>query len=207
MRARSALFAVPALMLGATGPSSEFRETIRPVLAENCAMCHNPSKPRNPANFLKAQTAKDLESDRGLWHNVAAQLRNRTMPPVASKLTEEDRLRVATWIDNQLRQTACSGSDYAGPSTFRRLNRREYHNPVRDLLGIDFDVTQVFPADGTGGSGFDTNGETLFVPPVLMERYMTAAQQIVDRVIITPPLAKSFVPGPVESGAEYTMNI
>ena len=117
------------------------------------ATCHNPSKPRNPANFLKAQTAKDIEADRGLWHNVAAQLRNRTMPPVASKLTEDDRLRVAPGSITQLRQTACSGGDYAGASAIRRLNRREYHNTIRDLLGVDFDVSLLFPADGTGGVG------------------------------------------------------
>jgi len=110
------LLMVPGLMFAATGPSVDFTQSIRPVLAENCGTCHNPAKPRNPANFLKAQTAKDMEADRGMWRNVAAQLRNRTMPPVASKLTEDDRLRVATWIDNQLRQTACSGGDYAGPS-------------------------------------------------------------------------------------------
>ncbi len=192
----------------ATAPSAtDFTQSIRPVLAENCAMCHNPSKPRNPANFLKAQTAKDMEADRGLWHNVAAQLRNRTMPPIASKLTEDDRLRVAAWIDNQLRQTACTGGDYAGASSFRRLNRREYHNTIRDLLGVDFDVSLVFPADGTGGSGFDTNGDTLYVPPVLMERYLSAAQQILDRVIITPPLSRELVPGPVDAGAEYSMTI
>lgn len=200
-------FLLPAVMLGATGPTAEFTESIRPVLAENCGGCHNPSRPRNPANFLRAQTAKDMEGDRGLWHNVAAQLRNRTMPPVASRLSEEDRLRVATWIDNQLRQTACSGADYAGASTYRRLNRREYHNTIRDLLGVDFDVSLVFPADGTGGSGFDTNGDTLYVPPVLMERYLSAAQQILDRVIITPPLEKTFVPGQVAAGAEYAMTI
>ena len=81
----------------------EFAESIRPVLAQNCAACHNPNNPRNRINFLKANTVKDIESNRGLWRNVAAQLRNRTMPPVETKLTEDDRLRVAAWIDNRLR--------------------------------------------------------------------------------------------------------
>ena len=49
--------------------------------------------------------------------NVAAQLRNRTMPPVETKLTEDDRLRVATWIENRLRQTACAVGDFAGAVT------------------------------------------------------------------------------------------
>src|SRR5581483_3587815 len=71
-----------------------------------------------------------------------------------------------------------------------RLNRREYRNMVRDLFGIEFDAVQAFPADGTGGAGFDTNGETLYTPPMLMERYLEAAQQILDRVIITPPVSR-----------------
>src|SRR3954447_10311170 len=172
--------------------ADEFAQTIRPVLAQNCATCYNPSNPKNRINFLKAATSKDIESNRGLWKDVAVQLRNRTMPPVDSKLTEDDRLRVSTWIDNRLRQTACLVGEYAGAVALRRLNRREYHNTIRDLLGVDYNVSELFPADGTGGAGFDTNGETLFIPPLLMERYMEAAQQILDRAIVTPDLSKTF---------------
>lgn len=176
----------------ATDPVQEFAQTVRPVLVQNCSGCHNPANRANPANFLKANTAKDVEADRSLWRNVAAQLRNRTMPPVDSKLTEADRLHVSQWIETRLRETACNAGDYAGAGTLRRLNRREYHNTIRDLLGVDFDVAAVFPADGTGGAGFDTNGETLYVQPLLMERYVQAAQQILDRVIITPGLSRTF---------------
>ena len=82
----------------------------------------------------------------------------------------------------------------------RRLNRREYHNTVRDLLGVDYDATAAFPADGTGGAGFDTNGETLYVPPLMMEQYLQAAQQILDRVIVTPPLARTFAVAGIKDG-------
>ena len=190
----------------AADSSAEFAASIRAVLVENCGGCHNAARARGPANFLKAQTAKDIEADRGLWRNVAAQLRNRTMPPVASKLTEEDRIRVAGWIDDRLRQTACSTGSFAGAPAIRRLNRREYHNSIRDLLGIDYDAVQNFPSDGTGGAGFDTNGETLYTPPLLMERYLQAAQEILDRVIVTPPLARVFSPEShqVPSGEGYS---
>ena len=60
------------------------------------------------------------------------------MPPVASKLTEDDRIRVALWIDKRLLETACSTGPFAGAPAIRRLNRREYHNTIRDLLGIEF---------------------------------------------------------------------
>jgi cytochrome c553 len=176
----------------AADPALEFAQTVRPVLVQNCSGCHSPANRSNPANFLKANTAKDMEADRSLWRSVAVQLRNRTMPPVDSKLTEADRLNVSQWIETRLRETACNAGDYAGAGTLRRLNRREYHNTVRDLLGVDFDASAVFPADGTGGAGFDTNGETLYVQPLLMERYVQAAQQILDRVIITPALSRTF---------------
>ena len=67
------------------------------------------------------------------------------MPPVASKLTEDDRFRIATWVDNRLRETACSTGDYAGAVPPRRLNRREYHHTVRDLLGVDLQSPIFFP--------------------------------------------------------------
>src|ERR1700743_3162051 len=86
-----------------TAPAAdEFVQTIRPVLASYCMPCHDPAG-QNAAKFLAAHTAKDIELNRGLWRNVAAQIRNRSMPPVASKITEEERLQVADWVENQLR--------------------------------------------------------------------------------------------------------
>src|SRR5271168_3705658 len=147
MRA-AAIFVLAALNLLA---DDEFATSIRPILAQNCSACHNPANPKNRINFLKANTAQDIEANRGLWRDVAAQLRNRTMPPVETKLTEDDRLTVALWVDNRLRQTACLIGDYAGAVAIRRLNRREYHNTIRDILGVDYNVSELFPADGTGG--------------------------------------------------------
>lgn len=169
-----------------------FGHAIRPVLMANCGGCHNPNNPRNHINFLKATTAADVEKSRGLWRNVAIQLRNRTMPPGDSKLSEDDRLHVSTWIDERLRMSACNAGDFAGAGVLRRLNRREYRNTVRDLLGVEFNATEMFPADGSGGAGFDTNGETLYIPPLMLERYMEAAQQIADQVIVTPKILKTY---------------
>jgi len=183
-------FLVVAMLFPAT-PTDEFAKNIRPVLAANCSGCHNSANPKGPVDFLKAQTSADVEKQRGVWRNVAVQLRNRTMPPVASKLTEQDRLTIATWVDQHLQATACSGQDYAGAVTVRRLNRRDYGNTIRDLLGVEIDVTAIFPEDGSGGEGFDTDGETLFVPPLMTEKYMEAAQQVLNRVIVTPPLSKA----------------
>jgi hypothetical protein len=186
------LFLGGSLAVVQAEPAEEFSIKIRPTLLQHCGTCHNPESEKAPVPFLKATTVDGMQKSRGLWRNVATQLRNRTMPPRDSKLGEEDRLHIASWIEERLRSTACGVGDYAGPAVSRRLNRREYHNTIRDLLGLDYEVTAILPADGTGGAGFDTNGETLYIPPVLTERYLEAAQQILDRVIVTPPVNKTF---------------
>jgi len=195
---------VAGMAAAAPDAAKEFTESVRPVLQANCGGCHNPANPKNKIDFLRAETAKDIESKRGMWRSVAIQMRNRTMPPVASKLTEDDRLRIASWVENRLRETACSLGDYAGAVAPRRLNRREYHNTIRDLLGVDLAVAEAFPADESGGAGFDTNGETLYLPPLLLERYMEAAGKVLDRAIVTPPMNKVFAAQELEPRTNIT---
>lgn len=192
MRGFVTLFAAGGLF-AAPDAATEFARSIRPVLEQNCGACHNPDNPRNRVDFLKARDVSGIESNRGLWRDVAVQLRNRTMPPVASKLSEQDRLRIAGWLETRLRSTACSAGDFAGAVPPRRLNRREYFATIRDLLGPDMSGSDLFPADESGGAGFDTNADTLYIPPMLLERYLEAAQKILDRVIVTPPLNRKVV--------------
>jgi hypothetical protein len=201
---------IAVLLSAAPDFAQEFSEQIRPVLVENCAACHNPANPdpRGPANFLKATTSSDIQDDRGLWRNVASQLRNRTMPPGTSNLGEADRLHISQWLETELLQTACAAGDYAGTAVVRRLNRREYRSTVRDLLGVSLDIEDILPVDGTGGAGFDTNGETLYIPPMLLEGYLQAAQQILDDVIVTPPLSTEYAASgmlPAASGTTRTL--
>jgi hypothetical protein len=193
------LFLIALGRVASPDAADEFAHSVRPVLAEHCGRCHNPANPKSRIDFLKAATPADMEKNRGLWRNVAAQLRNRTMPPADSKLSEDDRLRIAKWVDDRLRETACNGGDYAGSVSLHRLNRREYHHTVRDIFGVDLPVSDIFPADGSGGAGFDTNAETLFIPPVLMERYLEAAQQVLDRAIVTPTLNRTYAAAELEA--------
>ncbi|UUO04663.1 DUF1592 domain-containing protein [Blastopirellula sp. J2-11] len=181
--------------VGAVEPEAadHFEKKIRPVLAHYCAACHDPDDPSNHVEFLKANTTADLQHLRGIWGSAAAQLRNRTMPPPDEEQpSEQQRLELANWIDDHLRATACELGPYAGNVTTRRLNRLEYENTIRDLIGPQLGYDETFPTDGGGGEGFNNNGETLFLPPMLMERYVEAAQEILDAAIITPPLRAEF---------------
>jgi len=158
-----------------------------------CGDCHDPADDSNHVRFLKANKADDLRKGRALWKNVALQLRNRTMPPADEEQpSEEDRFAISVWISDTLKATACDAGETAALPIVRRLNRIEYDYTVEDLIGIDFDFADRFPADGGGGEGFDNNGETLFLPPLLMERYLEAAQTILDAAIITPRLERAW---------------
>ncbi|MCC9608650.1 DUF1592 domain-containing protein [Blastopirellula sp. JC732] len=173
--------------------ADHFEQKIRPVLTQYCASCHDPEDPDNHILFLKAKTAPEMQHLRSSWGSVSAQLRNRTMPPPDEEQpSEQERLEIANWIDDHLRATACELGPYAGHVTTRRLNRLEYENTIRDLVGPQLGYDESFPTDGGGGEGFNNNGETLFLPPMLMERYVEAAQEILDAAIITPPLRKEF---------------
>ena len=66
--------------------------------------------------------------------------------------------------------------------TLRRLNRVEYRNTIRDLMGVDYDTTENFPADDSG-YGFDNIGDVLSLSPLLMEKYLQAAEKIVDQAV------------------------
>ncbi len=180
-----------ALMLSgvAADVETEFIERVRPVLEEFCWDCHDPADSEGGVLFLDAETAAGIGAHRSNWRSAGTQLLNRTMPPSRKpQPSDEQRVEIAAWIDAYLRLTACDEGDYAGYVTARRLNRVEYNHTVRDLMGVDLRFSETLPADGGGGEGFDNNGQSLFLPPMLLERYLESAQAIVDAAIITPPI-------------------
>lgn len=171
-----------------------FQNTVMPVLERYCLDCHDPADSEGGVGFLEATMPIDLENHRSTWHSVAAQLRNRTMPPAKQKLqpSERERLEVANWIRTYLRRTAAASGPFVGAVAARRLNRLEYENTIRDLVGVILNFSETLPVEGGGGEGFENNGETLFMPPMLMERFLDAAQEVVDAAIVTPPLKREF---------------
>ncbi|MBV08181.1 DUF1592 domain-containing protein [Rubinisphaera sp.] len=162
----------------------QYQEDIRPKLVTLCGDCHSPEDSEHDVKFLQATSVGEMSQMRSIWKSVAEQLRNRTMPPPDEiQPSETERLEISEWIDQTLQQTACEHGPYAGSITSRRLNRTEYTNTIQDLLGVETDAAVRFPVDGSGGEGFDNNGETLFLPPILMERYLEAADEILDAAL------------------------
>src|SRR5688572_9022348 len=109
------------------------------------------------------------------------------MPPEKKpQPTPEERELITDWIQSEIFKCDCDHPD-PGRVTIRRLNRAEYNNTIRDLVGVNFQPADDFPPDDSG-YGFDNIGDVLTLPPVLLEKYLSAADRILDSAIVTDPI-------------------
>ena len=154
------------------------------MLDRYCVTCHN-EKSRLPAGaplLLDKANLKDPGANPEVWEKVVRKLGVGAMPPQNSPTpgtAELDRFRsaLATSLDN-----AAAKRNYPGRYVLHRLNRTEYANAVRDLLGVEVDVSELLPSDG-GDFGFDNIASALTTSPLLLERYLTAALRISDLAV------------------------
>jgi mono/diheme cytochrome c family protein len=144
-----------------------------------CVGCHN-SRAASPSNDpvnLEAASLTDLLPHAATWERVLRKLSVRAMPPQgAPHPTEADYVGFTTWLAGSL-DNAWQGKSTPGRYVVHRLNRTEYGNAIRDLMALDVDVTDLLPSDGAN-FGFDNIASSLRTSPLLLERYLTAAQRI-----------------------------
>ena len=166
----------------------QLRESVMPLLREHCWDCHGDSEAKGGVNFDRHTNLVAVLGDRGTWERVIQTVRSGEMPPKKRKTrpTPEQRTNLVGWIERTLFPIDPDRPD-PGRVTLRRLNRVEYNNTVRDLVGVDFEPAADFPQDDVG-YGFDNIGDVLSVPPVLLEKYLKAAETILDRAIVSGPL-------------------
>ena len=187
----SAAWALPNVAALADGPIT-FPEHIRPVLQKFCADCHNEDKQKGDLNLQPYLDKANVPGDRKIWEKVAELMESREMPPEKkAQPSEEERERVMKFIDGQLSIADCTGPKSPGRVTIRRLNREEYHHTIRDLLGVEY-WPEEFPTDEVG-YGFDNIGDVLSLSPLLMEKYLAAAEEIVGKAIKLDAEPKPFV--------------
>jgi hypothetical protein len=179
-----------------TSRDKEFETRIRPLLETYCASCHGPKKQKAKVELASAQGEGDLAKDVPKWLQVVKQLKNHAMPPEDEKKqpSDADRDRLIIWLDAALDRIDERSPRDPGRVTLRRLNRAEYNNTIRDLIGLDLRPADDFPLDDVS-DGFDTQGEVLSLPPLLLERYLDAASRILDQAVVSegplPVLSKS----------------
>ena len=162
-------------------PESNFKK-IETVLKNYCYDCHADGVNKGEVAFDEYTNLTTHVSNQKLWLAVWQNLQTQMMPPAKKpQPTEAERQQVIKWIESDVFKLDPANPD-PGRVTIRRLNREEYKNTIADLFGVDFDVNEAFPADDTG-YGFDTIGDVLTISPLLMEKYIDAAQEIVGKVL------------------------
>jgi mono/diheme cytochrome c family protein len=164
-----------------------FAKHIAPILAQYCTYCHGGAKPRARLALDKYKNEASVLENRLVWEQVAEYVRNKEMPPPSrpQQPSREERQLLINWIETTLKANACTGQKDPGRVTLRRLNRVEYNNTIRDLVGVNFQPAEDFPADDVG-YGFDNIGDVLTLPPLLLEKYLAAAEKIVTLALASP---------------------
>ena len=163
-----------------------FEQQIQPLLAKYCYDCHGDKRQKGDLSLQSFKSLAEAQNNRATWERVLHNLSSREMPPPNKpQPTQQERDLVARWIEASVLGCDCTKPD-PGRVTLRRLNRNEYNNTIRDLVGVDFKPAADFPADDSG-YGFDNIGDVLSLSPMLLEKYLAAAEKILDVAIITHP--------------------
>ncbi len=161
-----------------------YAQRIKPLLEKYCFDCHSDGVEKGDFTFDTHKTYAELRADMVLWDHVRHMLTTHVMPPEKKdKPSILERDEMVAWIDESVFWFDPAKID-PGRQVYRRLNRAEYNNTIRDALLVDLKPADEFPPDDTG-YGFDNIGDVLTLSPMLMEKYMRAARQVADAAIKT----------------------
>ncbi|HZM91969.1 MAG TPA: DUF1592 domain-containing protein [Vicinamibacterales bacterium] len=174
-------------------------------LKQYCISCHN-SRTASPANEpvnLETASLTNLVPHAATWERVLRKLSVRAMPPQGMPHpTEAEYTGFTTWLASSL-DRAWVGKSTPGRYVVHRLNRTEYANAIRDLLALEIDVTELLPSDGAN-FGFDNIASALGTSPLLLERYLTAAQRISTMAVGDPNVRPGTTEYPISR--EFSQN-
>ena len=170
-----------------------FRGQVLPLLERYCVDCHGRDDPEGGIVLDRFEDEASAVKDGKTWPKVLDVVEGHVMPPADSPQPKpEERAAILAWIENDYLAAQCGRQAGPAPVAIRRLNRQEYDNTIRDLLGVDLRLADAFPPDDIG-FGFDNVGSALNISPIHVEKYLDAADLALDRAIV-PPDAEGFAP-------------
>ena len=178
-RCLATLIVFPAAL--AAQPARYSFDDAQAFLKGHCQICHQGTAPAGGFNIQQIASPATIRSEAARWNTLALRVRNGEMPPKGVPVPPADqREQFTNWVTASLREATCAAGAMPSPAHIRRLNRDEYAATIRDLLDIQVDLSSSLPADGAGGEGFDNAAETLFLSPLLSEKYLKAAKFAMD---------------------------
>ncbi|MFL6212400.1 MAG: DUF1592 domain-containing protein [Blastocatellia bacterium] len=182
--------ALPARLAQSAQNPDTFAQTVQPFLEANCTTCHNADLRSGGLNLDAFKAAASITQERERWEKVLHKLRTGEMPPKGMPRPDKTEVeKVCAFIESEFSRADHLAAPDPGRVTARRLNRNEYNNTVRDLLGVDLRPADDFPQDDSG-YGFDNIGDVLSLSPVLMEKYLAAAERVARAAVYGPELLK-----------------
>ena len=159
----------------------------RAVLARYCFGCHN-ERLRTAGLALDTIDLGNVSAGANVWERVLRKVRTGAMPPPGVPRPNQPTIEALTaWLESEIDRAAAVAPNPGRTETFHRLNRTEYQNAIRDLLGLDIDAASMLPADDAGHQGFDNIADILSVSPALLERYLLAARKLSRLAVGLPP--------------------
>ncbi len=164
-----------------------FEQTVRPFLASYCVGCHGGAAAAAQLDLRAYSTTAAVIEDFARWNLVLEKLAAKEMPPKGAKQPPEAaRQAVVSWIQAIRADEARKNAGDPGIVLARRLSNAEYNYTIRDLTGVDLRPTREFPVDPANTAGFDNSGETLSMSPALMNKYLQAARDVANHMVLTP---------------------
>jgi hypothetical protein len=180
------MVAVPQTKAQEAKPQDAFQRQVLPLLERYCVECHSEDGAEGGIALDVFENQQDAVSAGRTWLRVLDALEGRIMPPVDEPQPSlEETNRILEWIENDFLASQCRTAATATPVVIRRLNRQEYNNTIRDLLGLDLRLADGFPEDDIG-FGYDNVGSALNVSPIHIEKYLDAAEQALQAAMVLP---------------------
>ena len=182
--------AAPPAKAAAEDPA--FKDKILPFINKYCLECHRGEKAKGGLTLEGYVSEAHARKDRKNWIAVQHVVVSGEMPPKNKpQPTKAEKEFFLNWIENSLTAVDCGGTTPRDPGrvTIRRLNRAEYNNTIRDLCGVEIKPADEFPNDDVG-YGFDNIGDVLSFQPILLEKYMAAADKVLTAALTIPTAPK-----------------
>jgi hypothetical protein len=172
----TALLLPSSLSAAPEAPFPDFDKTIRPLLTRHCVPCHGPTVQKGRLRLDNLSGDMADEKSRSRWVEVRQRVQAGEMPPASKpRLPTDDKHALVRWIDSSVQAVDSGRRQKDGRVRLRRLNRGEYQNTLRDLLGVEVEVKSLLPEDSSA-QGFDNVDSALRLSAVLLESYLEAGE-------------------------------
>lgn len=179
---RPCVFALIAGGMAQGGDAPDYARDIEPLLKHYCFDCHGDGESKGKISLDTFRSEQERLASKELWLKALKNLRAGLMPPERKPQPTKPELHtLETWIKSAVFDSNPDHPDPGSP-VVRRLNRLEYRNTIKDLMGVDYNTEVEFPADDTG-HGFDNIGSVLTLSPMMIEKYLAAARSIVEQSV------------------------